>query len=247
MTEFRLSRRGDIPALRQLWNQAFGDSQEYLDLFFSTAYAPERCLVLDDIGAAAYWLNCGLGNRKLAYVYAVAVGKDLRGRGVGSAMMKELRVHLEAQGYAGILLVPGDEGLRNYYQRLGYRTVSRQDRFAAKAGQIVEMARLDAGEYARLRRAYLEDSGVIQEGENLALLSGMAEFFHGNGFLAAVQPGEGVCLELLGDSKAAPGITAALGLERCEFRMPGPGNPYAMTLPFIEDFPEEIYFGFGFD
>lgn len=247
MNKFRASTKEDIPGLRRLWQEAFADTDEYLDLFFSTAYAPERCLVRNGIGAAAYWLECGLNSRKLAYVYGVAVDKNLRGRGVGSAMMTELRSFLEARGYDGILLVPGDEGLRNYYQRLGYQTVSWQNRFTVAGEKPAEMTRLSAEEFARLRRTYLGQTGVIQEGENLALLSGMAEFFHGNGFLAAVQPGDGICLELLGDSKAAPGITAALGLERCEFRMPGQGDPYAMALPFVEDFPEEIYFGFGFD
>ena len=247
MTEFRLSRRSDVPALRQLWKQAFGDSEEYLDLFFETAYAPERSLVLDGIGAAAYWLDCSLEDRKLAYVYAVAVRKDLRGQGVGAALMKNLRVHLERQEYDGILLVPGDERLRDYYQKLGYRTLSWQNRFTAAAGTPVEMTRLTAEEYAILRRAYLGEHGVVQEKENLALLSGMAEFFRGDGFLAALEPGEGNCPELLGNPQAAPGITAALGLESCDFQTPGKELPYAMGLSLKDKLPEQLYFGFGFD
>ena len=32
-----------IPGLRELWKKAFGDTDEFLDLFFSTAYSPDRC------------------------------------------------------------------------------------------------------------------------------------------------------------------------------------------------------------
>lgn len=249
MTEFRPSRREEIPLLRQLWKQAFGDSEEYLDLFFKTAYAPERSLVLDSdgIAAAAYWLDCGLEDRKLAYVYAVAVRKDLQGQGIGTALMKALQKELGEQGYTGIILVPGEESLRHYYQKLGYRTVSRRIRFIASASAAVEMTRLTAEAYARLRRDRMGRFCVVQEGESLALLAGMADFFRGEGFLAAVAPGEGVCLELLGDVTAASGITAALGLETCEFRIPGQGEPYAMALPLGEELPEEVCFGFGFD
>lgn len=247
MTEFRFSSPADVPALRSLWKEAFGDSEEYLDLFFSTAYAPQRSLVLDGIGAAAYWLDCTLEDRKLAYVYAVAVRKDLRGQGIGLALMQALQGQLKKLGYDGILLVPGEEGLRSYYRKLGYRTVSHQNRFEAAAGTAREMTRLTAVEYGLARREYLGPSGVRQEGENLALLAGMAEFFRGDGFLAAVHPGEGICLELLGDPQAAPGITAALGLETCKFRTPGKEIPYAMGLALKGELPDNFYFGFGFD
>ena len=37
-----------IPGLRNLWKKAFGDTDEFLDLFFSTAYAPGRCRCIAD-------------------------------------------------------------------------------------------------------------------------------------------------------------------------------------------------------
>ena len=38
-----------IPQLRQLWKEAFGDTDDFLDVFFSVAFAPERsrCVILD--------------------------------------------------------------------------------------------------------------------------------------------------------------------------------------------------------
>jgi len=249
MNKFRPSCREDIPALRRLWQEAFGDSGEYLDLFFGTAYAPQRSRVLerDGIAGAAYWLDCRVKDFRLAYVYAVAIDRTLQNQGLGSALMKELHSHLKLLGYDGILLVPGDEGLRSYYSKLGYETVSWQDRFTASAGTWVPMTRLDTTSYADLRRNYLGEMGVIQEGENLALLGKMADFFHGDAFLAAVAPGEGECLELLGDISAAPGITAALGLKVCTFRTPGNAHPYAMAHSLGRELPKTLYFGFGFE
>ena len=54
-------------------------------------------------------------------------------------------------------------------------------------------------------------------------------------------------LELLGDRSAAPGIAAALGLESCRFRVPGPQTPYAMGKNLSgPPLPQEVYFGFSF-
>lgn len=249
MNNFRVPHPEEQPILRQLWKDAFGDSEEYLDVFFRTAFSPERCRVLDldTIAAAAYWLNCETRNLRLAYVYAVAVQNDRQNQGLGSALMKELHRHLESFGYDGILLVPGSEGLRKYYGKLGYQTISYQNRFTAAAEGYVEMKRLDTQTYAALRRNYLPENGICQEGENLALLAEMVDFFQGPEFLAAVAPGEGICLELLGSSSAAPAITATLGLARCAFRTPGSSQPYAMALSFGKELPENLYFGFGFD
>ena len=36
--------------LTQLWQLAFGDGEEFIDLFFQTAYHPEKCLYLTENG-----------------------------------------------------------------------------------------------------------------------------------------------------------------------------------------------------
>ena len=35
-----------VPSMRELWQEAFGDSNEALDSFFETAYSPDRCRVV---------------------------------------------------------------------------------------------------------------------------------------------------------------------------------------------------------
>lgn len=230
MLEFRSSSPTDIPALRRLWTQAFGDSGEYLDIFFRTAYAPERSRVVcrdGKIVGGAYWLRCALGERKLAYVYAVAIEAGCQGQGLGSMLMEDIHRLLTAQGCWGVILVPGDEELRQYYQRFGYRTVSYRRKHAPKPGVPITPA-----QYARLRRAYLPDNGIVQEGENLALLGELADFYGGNDFICAVSRREGQCLELL--SKEAPAS--------------GEKIPYTMAKALTDEpMPEEVYFGFGFD
>ena len=83
--------------------------------------------------------------------------------------------------------------------------------------------------------------GILQEGACLELLSGYADFYAAGEALAAVT-GD-MIWELLGDEAAAPGLIAALGLDKATVRMPGPGRPFAMALGGSED----IYLGLALD
>ena len=40
MTEFRFSRPGDEPALKDLWRAVFGPEEDFIELFFREAYTP---------------------------------------------------------------------------------------------------------------------------------------------------------------------------------------------------------------
>ena len=71
--------------LRRLWKEAFGDSDAFLDRFFTIAYSPDRCRCVTADGrvtAALYWFDCDCQGEKLAYLYAVATAQDCRGRGL---------------------------------------------------------------------------------------------------------------------------------------------------------------------
>ena len=53
MITVRPSILEDIPAQRELWKLAFGDSDQYIDNFYNTCYRPDRVVVLEEeIGRA---------------------------------------------------------------------------------------------------------------------------------------------------------------------------------------------------
>ena len=229
MSEFCPSRPDDIPHLRQLWKDCFGDSDAFLDLFFSLAYAPERSLVLRDgneILGAAYWFDCTMGSRKLAYLYAIAISPHHQNRGLGSGLMDAIHEALSKKDYDAALLVPGEESLRRFYSRFGYRTCS----YRHTAVSMPALISVSANEYARLRRKLLPENGVIQEGANLAFLSALADFYRSENAIAVLSKEDGSCLELLGCPPT--GDTAA----------------YAMGKSFTPiPLPDSIYFAFGFN
>lgn len=238
-----------ICQLRQLWQEAFGDTEAFLDSFFSLAFSTERCLCItehDRVVAALYWFDCSCHGRKMAYLYAVATALNCRGRGLCRQLMAHTHVHLTALGYAGAILVPASEPLRRMYGDMGYQPGTTAARLTCPAGSsAVGLRTLSREEYERRRRELLPPDGVLQEGPMTALLADQYGLFGGDRFLLAAWIEDGVlhAEELLGDPAACPGIVAALDAEKGIFRMPGSEREFAMYIPFAEDCPRPGYFG----
>lgn len=242
-----------IPALRKLWQQAFGDTDAFLDIFFKTAYSPNRCrcVILDgQLAAALYWFDCRLEGMRYAYLYAVATDLAHRNKGLCSALLEDTHRHLFELGYVGTVLVPGEASLFQFYEKAGYRTFGFVDEFAcASSGCPIELHAVDSKIYATLRRALLPAGGLLQEGETLAFLNRFSQFYAGDNFLlAATLEGNQLTVhEYLGDPALAPAIVATLGAESGRFRFPSKQKPFAMFYPLVSDAPVPTYLGLALD
>ena len=242
---------GDIPALTALWQEAFGDAPAQIRLFFDHGFSPDRSLVLEDgeLAAACYWFDCSLADKKLAYLYAVAVRKSCRGQGLGRHLMQEAHQYLLRQGYNAVVLVPGEESLFAWYATMGYVPCSPMAEESVAAAGYTGLQQISPQEYVDARRQLLPAGGVVQEGENLAYMAAMFRFYRGDGFiLAAARAGSEVFVpEILGQAEL-PTVTAALGATTGTFRRSGPGKCYAMVRPLRDFQPKELtWFGWAFD
>ena len=242
-----------IPALRHLWQQAFGDSDTFLDGFFRTGFAPERCrcLVEADVPVAAlYWFDAEYAGSRFAYMYAVATDPAFRGQGLCHRLMADTHNLLAQLGYAGTLLVPAGDSLRNFYAGIGYHPFSTVREFSVlAAGPAIPLRKLSAEAYATLRRQYLPRAAVIQEGSTLDFLQTYGDFYAGEHcILTAVADGSHLFVpELLGDPACAPGILQTLHAATGSFRCPGSGKSFAMALPFSGTPLPPGYFGLALD
>ena len=241
-----------IPGLRDLWKKAFGDTDEFLDLFFSTAYAPDRCRCIAQdaaVQSVLYWFDCELAGQKMAYIYAVATDPDCRGRGLCRMLMEDTAEILRSRDYAAAILLPQEEWLIQMYAGMGFTPCTTVTEKLFPAGEAIPARRIGTAEYARLRRQLLPAGGVIQDGENLSFLAGMTAFYTGEGFLAAVMENDGElwCPEFLGNPKAFPGLVKTLGFSEGRCRMPGAERPFAMFRPLAKDAQIPCYFGLVFD
>lgn len=242
-----------IPALKNLWKIAFGDGDDFLTPFFEIAYAPDRCRCVTEEGAivaALYWFDCTCGDKKLAYVYAVATHPDFRGRGLCSALMEDTAQLLKDESYDGILLYPASDGLSRMYEKIGYHRCTWVREWECTTSDTPAALReIDRDAFSRLRHQFLPSGGVVQEGRLLDFLGTLVRFYTGGDWLAAIsrEGNEIHCYELLGNLAAAPAILCAFGVQNGSFRAPGSEKPFAMALGLTEKYTDPDYFGFPLD
>lgn len=240
-----------IQGLQHLWREAFGDDETFLEQFYTFGFSPDRCrcvTVDGQLAAALYWFDCEYQDKPLAYLYGVATANAFRGQGLCRALTENTHRHLKYLGYAGVILVPAEENLFQMYEKMGYQLCASVSEFVCTAGlEAAEMRPVDVEEYRCLRRQFLPENGVVQEGDNLTFLQTMADFYAGSDFVVAVAHGEEFFApELLGNAQAAPGILSALRKKQGKFRGPGEGKPFAMYHALQSGDPPE-YFGLAFD
>ena len=242
-----------IPALRKLWQEAFKDSDAFLDIFFTTGYSPDRCRVILSDGQAAaalYWFDCVWQKKKLAYLYAVATAEVFRGRGLCRQLLEDTHKLLKGRGYAGVVLSPGNAGLFRMYEKMGYRVMSSVREFSCCAGEeSYPLTALTKTEYAKRRAALLPSGGILQEAESLDFLSAFSKFYASEHCLLCVRREADTLFvpELLGDPSHAGGILRSLGCREGVFRTPGAEKPFAMYRGLTEDPAIPGYLGHAFD
>ena len=257
-----------VPQLQALWKEAFGDSDAFLQVFFQTAFSPARCRLITENGrvlAALYWFDCLYRNSPIAYLYAIATKQSHRGQGLCRKLMEDTHRHLAALGYRGALLVPASPSLFDYYQKLGYGVASCLRELSCKRAEEptepIQLTPLSAHAYAKKRRALLPPDAVLQEGEGLAFLQTCAAFYEADGCLLAARADgtEPMLLELLGDTRKAPYLLSALGIDECLVRTAadrtesgegygGHVRPFTAFLPLGDTLlPPPRYFAFAFD
>lgn len=239
-----------VAALRRLWQQAFGDPDSFLDSFFSAGFAFDRCRCVfrESEPVAAVYLFDGLWQeKKVAYLYALAVEKKHRGQGLSRLLLADTHAALQRTGYAGAILEPATPSLQAYYARLGYKSFgSRQEKTFFAGETSVNCMELGALGYEQKRRSLLPEGGIAQEGALTEFLQTQAVLWGGDGFVAAVSRQEPVVLEFLGDTQLLPGLLQTWQLPKASVRLPG-GTATSMYFSFHGETETPAYFGLPMD
>ena len=119
----------DQEAILQIWEQCFGDSEEYIRMYLENRFTTENMMVIHEDGrpvSMASFLPAQItlhGKKHEAkYVYAVATLPEYRGRGYASEILR----HGVEKYQEPLILQPADEELERFYQTLGFRDAFMQ-------------------------------------------------------------------------------------------------------------------------
>ncbi len=118
----------DNPSMREhavaLWQEAFGDSEEYIRFFHNT-HSSCVCLTLadeDGLASALYLIDGELCSQKGLYLFAAATFKKYRGKGYMAKLLQKAEDYAKQKRKSFIALVPAQGSLFEYYSRFGYKT-----------------------------------------------------------------------------------------------------------------------------
>ena len=243
--------QNDVPQLISLWMEAFGEEKEEVLPFFREIFPLCRPFCVKDgdtVCAMAYALPQTMhtphGDLPMAYFYAVATKKEYRGKGLASKLLDGMAATLQKEGFAGVLLVPANLPLFEFYAKCGFAPFSYRA-FATVTASDAPAQELSAAEYAALRKTYLPG---IHNVPPAAVLEHLRRFSFPGGCAAAEKTERGIILrEILGDIAQVGGVVAAMGEADAKVHLPTGETPYAVCRPLTEDFPKEGYFAFAME
>lgn len=136
----KLSDKSDKNGIINLWQEAFGDTAEAVELFLDNKYIPENTVICEENGKIASMLFLLEGKLKIKgvshkayYLYAAATLKEFRGRGIMAEMLdfsKKLAAEREVDF---ICLKPAEESLYGYYKKFGYKEIFASKKYKIKS------------------------------------------------------------------------------------------------------------------
>ncbi len=247
-------KSSDIPSLKALWKEAFLDTDDFIDLFFSLAFTKENSLAAYDNGelaASLYWFDGKVGDKKAAYIYGVATKKAQRGKGYSTSLLKRCHKLLNEEGYSIVMLVPAGDKLFNFYGRLGYTEccfIDFSEIFASD--KKADFKEITAEEYLARRESYLPPNSLIFDNKRLRFLASITDFYKSDNFIfAKSKDTESLrIIEFFGNEELLPSVVGSLGFSKATVRRYGKSKPFAMYLSLDQGFKEKPeYLGFAFD
>ncbi len=116
----------DEAECKRLWQEVFGDDDEFVDEFLMHHYANNKMLRVADsdnnyismLHIVPFESEIG----PIAYIYGVATHPNHRKAGHASQLLRSaIEQVLATRSFAAIALIPSDEPLRGYYAKFGFQ------------------------------------------------------------------------------------------------------------------------------
>ena len=113
-----------------LWKVSFGDSDEFIQLYFDRVYKEENTLVIKKDGRVVsalqilpYEMTYFGAMIPVGYICGVCTAPSERGKGLMNQLMIKALEEMRRRGYALAVLIPATPGLFDLYRRFGFENV----------------------------------------------------------------------------------------------------------------------------
>ena len=201
---------GMTEQLKALWKTVFGDTDEYISLFFEKRFVPSQCVTAISGGTVVgmlfllpFEMVCGKACYSGRYIYAVATHPDHRRQGISEAMLSFAHKKAADEGAALSALVPANAPLFEYYRKRGFETEFYKREITVHPDFNAESVQLDhclLEEQIETRRKLFSDNRMFVDWDKAALCYQQLENeLLGGETLCFSSPKKGYALCIAGD------------------------------------------------
>lgn len=125
--EFTKATDRDIPKIREIWRECFGDPEQYIDFFLQNRYNSDDCFVARDQGEPVAMLHAFDCRIRLdgtlhpcRYFYAVGTLRSHQRQGIAGMLTRFAIEWGQRQGTEHFCLLPASGTLYDFYRKLGF-------------------------------------------------------------------------------------------------------------------------------
>lgn len=166
-----------------LWKQSFGDSDEFIELFFNRVYKEENTLtirknnqIISVLQIVPYEMTFWGAKVTAGYICGVCTLPSERGKGWMKQLMQEAIDEIQRRKYILTVLIPASEWLFNYYHNFGYATVfDKSEEIHTRSNEKNEKIRIVALTETLFDQAY-DFYNRIQQQRECAILHSAYDF-----------------------------------------------------------------------
>ena len=118
---------------KALWHNTFGDSEEYIEKFFSLYFKKGNFFHIEENGKLLSMLFATHHTIKkdnklipIAYIGSICTHEEHRGKQLATQLMQNAEKELKTIGKQGYILIAAHEGLVPFYEKRGYQLCGKE-------------------------------------------------------------------------------------------------------------------------
>ena len=255
--KYGLAKKSALPALTKLWATCFGDDPKEIQGFWSatfdriqvyTATEGNKILAMTCV-IPTHFIDEEGESHSCGYIYAVCTEPNSRGKGICGELMAHIHKNC---GFAYTSLVPAEESLFSFYEKMGYRTVFYHREYTVQPRKGGKIRAATAEVYRSIRELQLYDNFLSYEEYLLPCAGQLYRMETEDGlYCGCCYKKDDTLLirELLPDSEAAASaLCAHLNCKKALVRTMGEDKPFGMLKSLKgAPLPDYGYLGLAFD
>lgn len=133
------------PIVRQMWKTCFGDTEEFLDIYFKYKYKPENTLIYFEDGKAVaslqmlpYTITFYEREIPFAYLAGLCTLPEYRKKGFMAQLIREAHKIIIQRNIPIAILIPAEDWLYPFYEKYGYEKVFEGDNIPIPIKDIID-------------------------------------------------------------------------------------------------------------